>query len=478
MINQNLVQKINKLTRNSPIFYVTNDAERALGLEKILNNFHIVCIDHNDMVDYMLNDGVKVFCLEKELGEKNVIFRNSAKLLKHELTQKYIKESSHSGGFLITFKISTAFEKEAEKLGLKVLNTKANLNRKFENKISQYESMSPNGIKFPKTIVGELGAIEYSSLLKEIGEEIVIQFDRGHTGSGTFFVRSKGEFSRIVSDFPKRLVRISSKIEGKVFTLNCIATSKATLCAGLSYQITGVEGLTGQEGGTVGNDFYYISKLSEQLKTRIINEAEKIGSKMKKDGYLGFFGIDLIVRGNEIFVIEINARQPASVSFFNKLQILNDQTPASLYHLAELMGVDYDVEAKMYNTENTQVVKASQIFLRNTENKIFTVCGSVKTGFYRLQSDNSATNWDSETVKDNTIFIDEDKDKPLVYNGEGYSVEQSEGGFVLLTQSKGKYINSGNELARIQLMQKAVDEKGNLLQWIRESLIAVNNYLR
>ncbi len=477
IVDKELIQKINDLTKDSPIFYITNDAERALGLEKLLENFHIVCIDQTDMVDYMEKDGVKIFCLEKELGKKNTVFRNSAKLLKHELTKKYINEHKGEGGYAMTFKTSSAFKMEAEKLGLKLLNTEPSLNRKFENKISQYESLSNADINFPETIISELEKLNYEELTQKLGE-FVVQFDRGHTGSGTVFIKHKEVFDKLVELFPKRTVRVSKKIEGEPYTLNCVITSHGVLLSGLSYQITGVEGLTSQEGGTVGNDFSYPSKLSSEIRVKIKEEAEKIALAMSKDSYLGFFGIDFIVSEDQVYIIEVNARQPASVSYFNKLQIKNSQTPASLYHVASFLGLDFEIDANKYSDENTKSLEAGQVFLRNTREEPFTVNGDIKTGVYRLQSDNSAMDWDKGEAKENTIFLDEDKDKPLIYNEEEYSVETiDEGGFLILTQAKEKEVNTGNELARIQALQRLVDDKGSLLGWAKHSLLAIKNYL-
>ena len=58
--------------------------------------------------------------------------------------------------------------------------------------------------------------------------------------------------------------------------------------------------------------------------------ARKIGEKMYSDGWKGLFGID-IIRDNElnkVFLIEINARQPASTTFESFLQEENRRSGA------------------------------------------------------------------------------------------------------------------------------------------------------
>ena len=233
------------------------------------------------------------------------------------------------------------------------------------------------------------------------------------------------------------------------------------------------------EGGTVGNGFLYPQKLSEGVRGQIFSETDKIGVAMKADGYLGFFGIDIIVEGENVYMIEVNARQPASVPFVNKLQLMHDLTPMSLYHIAEFLELEYELNVEEYSKLGIAPMKAVQVFLRNIAKEPFTIKGNVKTGIYRLQSDNSAIDWDSGQTKENTIFLDEEKDRPLVYNGEAYSIEQAEDkGFLLLTQPAGKQVNNANELARIQLTQVIIEDEGKLISWVREVLLTIKNYMQ
>ena len=76
---------------DEPIFYVANYVSRGLGLEKLLPNYHLICVDEHPLVDYLIEAGVKVFCLERILQRKNIIFRNSGKLLERPEVEQYIK---------------------------------------------------------------------------------------------------------------------------------------------------------------------------------------------------------------------------------------------------------------------------------------------------------------------------------------------------------------------------------------------------
>lgn len=477
-MDKTLIDRLNREFDGKPLFYVTSDPERALGLESVINNYHIVCIDHTDIVDYLEKSGVKVFCLEKELGKKNTIFRNSAKLLDHELTKKYIESNSSGSGYFITFKVSKRFEQIARNYNFKILNTSPELNKSFEEKLSQYELLSKNTINFPKTKIIKLKDSDFDNLNIELGKGFVLQFNKGHTGSGTVFIDENEELETLKDKFPDRLARFSKKINGEAYTLNAVVAKKEVLTAGLSYQITGVEELTKKEGGTVGNDFSFIENLSLGVRKAILIETKKIGNKMRESGYLGLFGVDFVVRNKEVFVIEINARQPASVSFFNQIQLEKNETPLSIYHLALFLEIDFEVDSENYSRENTKSVEFSQIFLRNNSEGDFLVKGPVKSGIYRLQSDNSAFNFDKKTIKNDVLLVDESGDKPLILKEKTYSLFKSrEKGLLVLVQGENKEIREGGELGRIQAPQSVVDEKGRPLTWAIESLLTLKEYL-
>src|SRR5690349_9423847 len=131
--------RFTELNMKSPtIFYICNDHERALGLERKFPNLHIICIDDNSILEYLSYYGFKVFSLEQKLGKKNTIYRNSHKLLQHRLSQEYIRENTPEDKtpYVMFFKIAPNIEHLCKELGFKLLNTPAFYNRKYENKLS------------------------------------------------------------------------------------------------------------------------------------------------------------------------------------------------------------------------------------------------------------------------------------------------------------------------------------------------------
>ncbi len=478
-----LLKTVDYRLKEEPLFYVSLDIERAIGLERSLKNMKFICFEDDDLVNYLQDLGIDILAFRKVAKED--IYRSSAKLLESRKVIDFIKEKTKDKHkfYFQTFKISANFEEIVKEKFPKaiILNTSSKLNKLFENKLSQYEILNKAGIPFAKTIISTLEDISYLKLKFKLGRHFVVQFNRGHTGSGTFFIENKEDFQKLQNLFPKRIARISKFIQAHTYTLNAVVAKKETFIGGLSYQITGVPELTEKKGGTVGNDFYFREGINNEVVSDIIKLVEKIGDVLRTNGYLGMFGLDFMVDNKKIYVIEINARQPASIPFYTKLQLKQDEIPLSLLHITEFLDIKNSIDVEEYNRKNLQPIKASQIFLRNTSSDPFIVKAKVKSGVYRLRSGDSAFEIinNHRYLKDDVIFLDEEKDKPLIFEYPGISIDDlKDGGMIILTKPQNSRLNSQEELARIQVLQNVVDKKGKLYNWVVESLLAIKFYMK
>ena len=444
------VERINQHLENATLFYLSNDPERALGLEDLLPNMHIVYIDSSQYRPYFEGVGIKSMCLADLGGDCN--FRSSAKLIRSPEFIKYFDRHKKARNYIQTFKISSQFSFQVNKLGCISMNTSALLNRQFEDKISQYENISDIGVSLPKTIITELCKMAYCDLVKKLGERFVVQFDRGHTGSGTVFVESDAQFVELQKLFPMRHVRISQFVDGRAYTLNACVGRDGIYMGGLSAQITGIPQLTPNAGGTIGNDWAYRKDLVSGVNA-IREDVGKIGNTMRANGYKGMFGVDLVVRhdGTHV-VIEINARQPASIPMYSKMQLISGQIPLALIHLLEFFNLSYEIDFEKYNEFNLKPSDFSQVFIRPETEMM--VQSEMSMGAYYLARDGRAKS-----------------SKP------SYSIDEIESNeFVALTQKAGRMVKRNAELARIQIRQAALEDDGRLKKWIVETLLAIKDY--
>lgn len=351
---------------NEPVFYLTNDPERALGLEKLYKNFHIVCIDDHPMIPYLREAGVRVFSLGETLKTPNPIFRSTAKLMQQDIVREFISSHTdeylentglHDSGYkpnIIVFKISEKIERLASMFGYRLLNASAQVSATIEKKVSQHELFVKYGITIPKSVITTLTEGSYKKLTQKLGtQNLVVQFDRGHSGTGTKFITGEGEYEKIVQKHTGLQVRVSEMLDGATWTINAVNLPEGVLYGGLSFQITGLPGLTPYvDGGTVGNDWSKSDELSANVKDALRAEIENIGRMLTARSYYGLFGVDFMVNADRPVIIEVNARQTASVSMHAMLDEGRGWIPLEAFHIDWFMSASKSARYKRYGVVN------------------------------------------------------------------------------------------------------------------------------
>lgn len=433
-----LVEKVNNQIKDSPIFYITADYERALGLERLLRNYHIVSLYNKDL-NLLRHNNINVFSIDKNDIKATEIIQNESVI-------EHIRDNSENQPYIQTFKNSERFESRVLNIGATLLNDTYINNIKFERKIDQYNELIKYKVNFPETYIVVLGEVNYEELTRKFGKEFVLQFNLGHTGSGTYFIKDSKEYESLQLKFPKRIARISKKIVGNTYTVNGCIYNRNVYFSGLSLQITGIEPYANTSSATIGNDWVYARTKLQNSKESILNHLMKVGNALSENNYRGLFGIDFIVdRNNEIFIIEVNARQPASIPMNTKLQLMKGQIPLSLLHLAEFLEIYEDINNEDYNNECLFTDIGSQLFIRYGKVKKLKL-NNISTGSYTLTK------------------LGELNKIRNAYSIEDVSVEE----FILLNKYKDNFEN-GDEIARIQQYgttinsSKALNEKTNLI---------------
>ena len=351
-------------TINHAIFYITLDPERALGIEDVLPDYTIICPYKSELVNKLKNRGANVVVLEDELKQKEVaeaIKKGTYGILQSDFLQKYITANVRSWTpHIMILKNSQLIEDFCKKLGWKLLAPKAKVAEQFENKISQYKLLS-DIVPFPKTIITTLDNLTFNV------NNSVLQFNRGHSGNTTFFINSKKDLEKLAKKFPKREAKISEYIKGKTFTLNCLVLKSGRVIAGsISEQITGLKSATNNPNTTCGNDFTSPGKLSQKQIKKIQKIAQSTGMALYKRDYRGLFGIDVIIENKteEVYFIEVNTHQPASISFEAQLHRQIGKVPLLAYFILDSVGEKIK-PAKKDLPPITLSISAKQIIYRN-----------------------------------------------------------------------------------------------------------------
>lgn len=417
-----------------PIFYVTNDVSWGIGLESILPNYHIVCLDDHPLVDLLVKSKISVFCLERILGKKNLLMRSSGNVLESEKVLEFIKgKSGRQKPKVLFFKPSRKIETIAKQEGLDLVGNTEEINNCFENKVHFFKNYHDQ-LPLPPGEIVSLYQANFAELSLKYGLPLVIQFGIGWAGKSTYFVSSEMEFEEIRLRCKKNRVKIGKFIEGSTVLNNAVVLPRVTLFSYPAIQIKAEGILTQTQGGTGGRQ-WPVRLEKEQLK-QIANITFKMGSLLRETGYKGFFGLDFLIEGQsgKVYLSECNARLTASVPFYTKLQLLGNDFPLLGYHLLAFLS------AKLVKGENFAEplpTFGSEIVARNTKSSKIKIIKSIKPGIY---------NDDLRFVRD-SFYLEEDPSLGKIW---------------LTAAAEGRIVNPEIEILRINTKEEVCLDNGEL----------------
>lgn len=382
------------------MIFVTVDITRAIGLELKYPDLKLVCLYQSPLINSLREKGVAVFCAEEQVGKE--IKPNSASILSLEEVKKWI-ESQESNPKILVFKPTAKIEAIVHHNNWKLLNSPAELNRLYEDKISFNEICDQLSIKMPKSIIKHLNSISWKDV-QLLGEKAILQLRRGHAGKTSFIINSPADLKNLKSELAgDHLIKLSEFINGDTLTINCEIQEDGLHIGYLMRQITGISELNSFKLGTCGVIAQNEGKLPKEMEEGI----RKLGKNMQKNGYKGVFGVDVIqTKENEVFFIECNARFTATMSFHNQLK------------------------------HRRSFAEASQIIIRNTEEEGIIIKHSLKSGIYAIQD--GALKLVKESI---------------------YLSDLSSGEFLVLIRPSESSVSPGLEIAHIQALESLVDHR-------------------
>ncbi len=441
--------EINDLKKlDEPVFYITNDVGRGIGLESVLPNYHIVCLDDHPLVDILEAAGASVFCLERVLKQRNALLRNAALILDQPAVLSFIKEkSAGKRPNILFFKPQKKIEVLARRYGFNLLGNPVEINRLFEDKVAFFELCQRKGIRVLDGEINLLTDCQYEKLVDRFGEPIAIQFGRGWAGNTTFFVGSGQELEDLKSRFGSLKVKTSRFIEGITVLNNAVIFEDRTFLSRPALQVRADGQLTATQGGTGGRQWPApLLPAQEEMITEITQE---VGKLMIQKGYRGFFGLDFLVdqQDGSVYLSENNARLTASVPFYTKMELREKAFPLLGYHLLAFMETAGRPEEYL-----APLVKGSEIVIRNTQDYPVMVGGDLKTGIYG----------ENFEFKRESPFFDQGKPSD----------------FWLEPAAQGRRVNPEIEVAKINTPFLVCDQFGRLNDQSREIVDRIKEELK
>ncbi len=445
-----------------PIFYLSNDSWRGVGMEGIYDNYYVISVDDSPYIDFLDEHGVKTFSLARHLDNPNPIVRNTRKLVLHPLVQDFILQNSTRKVGIVFFKsqfdvVKALAESElGKKREIISLNPKTVVAKRLENKINFYNLCVGNEIPTPKSTIINLHSINYEDAVLTFKEGFVVQFEVGWFGNKTFFINSLADLLSLQEKYKDTQVKVSSFIKGTVLTNNVVVGRKEIYQTYPFLQITDKSrALARNLGSTVGNAWLSETELPVENASNVVatirNLTNTLGEIARLQGFVGYSGFDFLISENgEVFAQEMNARFTASTPMVSVLE--REAFGASILD-EHYRAFGIELKLKTLQAEDYfNSLSGSRIVVRNTLSETLTVDSHPKNGVYYLNGNDNG-------------FKSSDFDLTATNENE----------FVLTTVSSGREVNPDQEVAHLMSKTNNYEKIKEKAKQVKEEIIKAKN---
>lgn len=271
--------------------------------------------------------------------------KNSGVFLSQKTTQEFIIKNSQKTKkqpAIISFKPSPKIDLICKKNNWIKINNDNYLNRLLEDKIKFLEICKKNNIPTIPSEINTFNQKNYLEYQNKFNKKLVIQTHFGWAGNSTFYSESWEDIKDKIA--PDINVKFSPFLAGYTLLNNCCLTKFGLIQSPPALQFTGIKPFTDNPFTTVGRQ--WPSLASKNIQNQIKKITENFGEILKQYNYRGFFGLDFLVANNQVFLLECNPRLTASFAFYTSIELKNNINPLFLFHLAEFINLDYQINIK------------------------------------------------------------------------------------------------------------------------------------
>jgi len=330
-----------------------------------LTNFHLIYAYKNPQLKTLKQQNLPYYCLE-DAGVKLDV-ANSGKLLSHPLVGNYINQNSTSKQIvIIPFKPSAKIDFLCHQHHWICASNNHQINRELEDKIIFLQLCQKNNLPQIPSTVDHFNQNNFVKYQKKYQSTLVIQLHLGWAGKSTY---SSNNWDEIKNKIPiDTMVKFSPYIDGYSLLNNCCLTSKGLIQSPPALQYTGIKPFTDHPFTTVGRQ--WPSLAPNNIIKKINQITQDFSAILSKMNYKGFFGLDFIVDGDNVYLLECNPRLTASFAFYNDIEINLQILPLFFLHLVQFLDIDFnfDLSQEQKRFYNQQII-GSEITAKNKSGK-------------------------------------------------------------------------------------------------------------
>jgi hypothetical protein len=352
--------------------------------------------------------GASLFSVEKDHGKRENWGNKDLEMLWKAPTCRQIE--TYIGGVkgpinTVCYRSLEVLEKDRR---FRVLAPPLMLKDLFDDKLRQLELFSMLGVKTPMTFVCPLNETTFSKAAEILDGPFVVQPPVGSSGENTYFVNNEIDFERVKDIFePAQRVKLSKYLPVPSLNGHCVVLKTRgglrSIAACPSVQIVGAHGCTSRAEVYCGNDFSAAASMPKSIREEICKIMENIGLYMGTKGFLGLFGMDFLLNGDEVLALEINPRFQGSTMLLSLLQVDRDEIPLAALHVMQFMGLIEEVAQNFLERSKRMYripYKGAHLIIHSLKDKPYSIEHDMKAGIYTLVNNAIKRVRDGKTYRD------------------------------------------------------------------------------
>jgi hypothetical protein len=378
-------------TNDVPILFFGATPFNLLGLDRWVRNFtYITYYDAWDGAHPRVFTPANKPYQEFESGEEinNWLLTNAE-------VRAHIDDATPRG---VRPKVAMVFfnsetEDICKELGYDLILPAASLRQHLDSKIVTTQLGNEAGAPSVPNVLTRVD--DWAGLLKvaekaRLGDELVVQTPYGDSGKTTFFISSEADWKKHSADIVGEEIKVMRRINNRPVAVEAVLTRCGTIVGPFMSELIGYKRLTPARGGWCGNEMFpeVLTGESRRTATQLVR---RLGDRLAKEGYRGFFEVDVLVDTDtsEVYLGELNPRISGASSITNVTAGAYADVPLFLFHILEYMNVDFDLDVDEINERWEELAAAdvwSQMVMKETDDIVQRLTATPRTGQYSLDA--------------------------------------------------------------------------------------------
>jgi biotin carboxylase len=444
-------------TNQTPIYFVSPTAFNLLGIDRWVRNLFYV-----NYFDSFEGTHPRVFVpQERPYREFESMEDICNELLGNREVNAEIARRG-PGGKAVFVMFDEETEALAAKAGLDIALPPAELRHRLDSKIVTTQLANDAGVPSAPNTLGFARSYEELLALADeagLGSDLVVQTPYGDSGKTTFFISERADWERNADALAAEELKVMKRINCAASAIEAVLTRHGTVVGPVMRDLTGHPELTPHKGGWCGNDIFP-EALSPEHRERARVLTQRLGDRLAKEGYRGFFEVDYLadLDTGELYLGELNPRISGVTSMTNVTAGAYADMPLFMFHLLEYLDVDYEIDVDEVNQRWAQASSVdvwSQLIVKQTHDTVELINDAPRTGIWKLDDETGAVSFRR-------------------WANDWHSLQDESEAFYLRVLGPGDYRYKGADLGVIVTRSRLQDDDDQLTERARTWIDGIN----